>query len=232
MVGYVTFVGRKSNGYFDFYIGTQEKEHRIVSFILDIRQVVSSKLNSGVLLSKLSSSGSDFLFDRHSQISDKAPSFTQIMEYEVPITSLNASITAPLFSRISTEFKVVEVQPQGISKDGLPYQPIMVIDNSVSEPRKFTLYDKLVGQMRKGDAFHVSFVSINMCEGVQILKTTERSLITPRLGTNICMPLDQSEAATGKVVNVSISSLKKQKLCPGCQNVLHSTGSLFIITLY
>ena len=104
-MGYLTFVStraHKGNNYFDFYVGDDTKEHRVVSLNTNMRNILCKLLNSGIIFTKLRVDKTGYIFDNFSKFTEKEPPFPKKLNYEEAANSIKDAIeTVPLYSRVT-----------------------------------------------------------------------------------------------------------------------------------
>ncbi|XP_066931740.1 uncharacterized protein [Clytia hemisphaerica] len=237
MVGYITWVNPKiskseKSSFFDLYLGLEESEVRIVSFNTDIHSQLMKRMKKGIIFFKLSKSNADWIYSdtHHSSFNDKDPPFVFVNQYNVVSTPLKEAIEEkPLYSRVSMDIKVIQIKDEGISKEGLPFQSVRIIDNSIKEPRMLTLFDKLVTKVAVQSSYTLSYVSIQLFGGQRVFKTTERSTITTMKKDTIkCPKQDAAEELIGTVITVNLKSVEAKLCCPQCENPVNSSGGISI----
>ena len=219
-------INGKNADYFDFYIGTETVEHRIMTFNTDIHNKILNMMQTGVIVTKIVKSGPDYIFKDQSNIQEKQPTFDFVEAYDVPPTSLKFAVESlMLYSRITIKVKVISFDTPGMSKDGLEFQSIDVIDASSPQPKKLTLYGDLITNVTLNRCYTFTHITVSTYNNKRILKSSERSTVTI-VEDDIGLPLEEQVTIIGTVESVTMSTMQKQYCCPHCKCQLETDGSI------
>lgn len=146
-------------------------------------------------------------------------------DYEDSPTTLPDTIqNLLLFSRVTLEVKVIKLEPQGSSLDGLPFRAAGVVDSSVHQPRMITVYEDLTSQLLLNGCYRMSYMTLNKFGGKNVLKSSERTKVTTLPDIIKSMEPITDVVSNGKVTAIVMSSLESKYKCPHCHVEIEADG--------
>ena len=206
--------------YFDMTLSMETKEVRIVLFNVGLRQEMKNLMNSGLLLSKVTPSNDDYLYEEEKSTFKVVEPKFPMKRFPKPVTKLNDAMTkCRLFARITVELKIVEIEAVKIV-NGLSLMECHVIDDSTDEPRQLTIYsEKLFKTVKAGKCYKFTQITVSKFMGLRVLKASDQTDITPLADSAIKLGEYQTvtEIIIGTISNVFMDSLNINLLCPHCK---------------
>ncbi|XP_066912362.1 uncharacterized protein [Clytia hemisphaerica] len=224
ITGYVNYVGPRKTSYFEVYLCDETKETRIVVFYLDKHEPLKDALSKGVTLTQLkksSSNANDLLFSKDTKVIMTTPPYEYNKNIENNITLIKTAIEElPLYSRVNVNVAVVGMEPPGMSKELLPFQVLLVTDDSLNggDTHRLTVYDDLVGKFSPKKCYKFTYITVSLFDNRRILKGSDRTIVTNLPNGSIQLPAVQTLKLKGYISGIKLSSLQKMSVCPNCQS--------------
>ena len=200
-------------------------------FYLDKYQALKDALLKGVTLTQLrksSSNANDLLFTKDTKVIMTTPPYEYNKNIENNITLIKAAIEElPLYSRVNVKVAVVGMEPPGMSKQLLPFQVLLVTDDSLNgvDTHRLTVYDDLVGRFSPKKCYKFTHITVSMFDNRRILKGSDRTIVTNLPDDSIQLPAVQTLKLKGRIFRIKLSSLQKTSVCPHCQSQVELKSS-------
>ncbi|XP_066926392.1 uncharacterized protein [Clytia hemisphaerica] len=220
LVGFVSYVSPPKSKYFEVFILVQEKmEKRLVVYDVNQHGSFLKTVDKGVTITHVSgATNGDFFFTDQSNIVYMSPPFEH---YEIPIqisTIKEAMTEVHMFSRLHLEVLITSTNIPGISKEMLPYQQLLVTDNSLPHPKPLTVYSDMVGKFEVNNSYRLTHITVSKFNRNRILKGSDRSEQSELLEGAIKLLAVPTTMKVGRISSVELSSLKDINLCKHCKN--------------
>ena len=183
------YVSPQKQKIFDAYLSKEKQEIRIVVFDLHQHTIFSEALNKGVTIMNLGkSSGDNLAYTDSSKLIVMKPTF-DCVQIPIQITTVKNALTEVImFARVHLKVITMKIDVPGISKDMLPFQQMLVTDNTLPNPAPLTVYGDFVGKFELNKCYQLLYVTVSKFSGTKVLKALDHTTVDRLSNDAIALP--------------------------------------------